>query len=42
MNWRIEQQDEHTWKVYHGTEVHWACTARDAVALMVALEEAGR
>lgn len=42
MNWRIEQQDATTWKVYKGEQCHWASTAEDAVALLVALEEAGR
>jgi hypothetical protein len=42
VKWRIEQQDPNTWKVYKGEQVHWANNAKDAVALMLALEEAGR
>lgn len=42
MQWRIEQQGEREWKVYKGTQVHWANNAKDAIALVLALEEAGR
>lgn len=40
MYWRIEQQGEHTWLVYKGSERHWAQTAKDAVELKQALERA--
>jgi hypothetical protein len=42
MSWRIEQQAYGIFKVSKGGEVHWACTAEDAVKLLVALEAAGR
>lgn len=42
MKWRIAQEGESSWRVYKGDDSHWATTAKDAVALMLALEEAGR
>lgn len=42
MRWRITQEGPHQWTVYRGDEKHWAQTAADAVALMVALEAEGR
>jgi hypothetical protein len=42
MTWKIEQQGEGVWVVRKGTEHHWASNAADAVALMIALEAAGR
>jgi hypothetical protein len=42
MMWRIEQQDKWQWKVYKGEQIHWAWDAEGAVALVLALEAAGR
>jgi hypothetical protein len=42
MTWKIEQEGEGVWRVRKGDEWHWATNAADAVALMVALEGAGR
>lgn len=38
-HWKIEQQGDHEWAVRRNGEVHFAQTAKDAVALMWALEE---
>ena len=39
--WKITQMAEHEWEVRCGSEVHFAQTAKDAVALKLALDEAG-
>lgn len=42
MVWRIEQEGDNVFVVRKGEERHWATNPKDAVALLVALEEAGR
>jgi len=42
VQWRIEQEGDHLFAIRKGSEKHWATTAKDAVALLIALEEAGR
>lgn len=41
MIWRIEQQGQGCWRISRGDEHHWATSAADAVALLVALQAAG-
>ncbi len=40
-DWRIAQDGEHQWRVWRKDDCHFTMTAEAAVALKVALENAG-